>query len=542
MDGFMAVVAVLLVLAVADLVVGVSNDAANFLNSAIGSRVAPRKVILLVASLGIMLGALSSSGMMEVARKGIFDPSYFTFADVMVIFMAVMLADIILLDLYNSLGLPTSTTVSIIFELLGAAVMVGWLKMQFGSTDAGSVWEMINTAKVGSIVAGIFLSVLIAFSSGALVMWVTRLLFTFHFKEKMKRWGAPFAGMAITFIAYYMLVKGLKSTDLMAGPFGQLVKEHLVVVLAGLFIFLTALTLVLQRAFRIDPLRPVVLAGTFSLAMAFAGNDLVNFIGVPISGLQSFQLWSASGEAPDTYMMSAMAQAVRTPSLLLFIAGGIMILTIWFSAKARKVSSTEVDLARKGHGRERFRSNMLSRGIVSIATRSAGMFHSVLSRRSKVVLRKRFRSYGLHKGDAPAFDMLRASINLMLASVLIAAATKLKLPLSTTYVTFMVAMGTSLSDRAWGAGTAEYRVAGVLSVIGGWLMTAVGAFAAAAIMAAIIHFGGNWTGVALFVVVAALLVRSHLPRKPRVVHMEDMRPSKAKIARKEREPELADVA
>lgn len=518
MDAFLAIVIVLLVLAVADLIVGVSNDAANFLNSAIGSRVAPRNVILAVAAMGILVGALSSSGMMEIARKGIFDPSYFSFADVMTIFLAVMLADILLLDLYNSLGLPTSTTVSIVFEMLGAAMMVGWLKLQFGTTDAASLADMINTSKVGRIIGGIFLSVAIAFSVGALVMWFTRLLFTFHLKRSLQRWGALFSGIAISFIVYFVLVKGLKETDLMKGDFGAWVDAHIVSVMASVFLTLTVLAWLLQRLFKVDPLRVVVLTGTFSLAMAFAGNDLVNFIGVPITGLQSFQLWQASGEAPDSFMMTAMAEAVRTPSYLLYIAGAIMVLTLWFSAKARKVSATEVNLARKGtNDRERFRSNLVARHIVRNATRAGEFFNAILSRRTRVVLNKRFRSYGLHKEDGPAFDLVRASMNLMLASLLIAAATKLKLPLSTTYVTFMVAMGTSLSDRAWGAGTAEYRVAGVLNVIGGWLLTALGAFVMAATLALLIHFGGSWSGVVLFVVVAAIIIRSHLPRRARTM-------------------------
>ena len=516
MDSFLAIVILLLLLAAADLIVGVSNDAANFLNSAIGSRVAKRQVILLVASVGILLGALSSSGMMEIARKGVFDPSYFSFADVMVIFLAVMLADILLLDIYNSLGLPTSTTVSIVFEMLGAAVMVGSLKLLAGTTIANSLSEMINTSSLGRIIGGIFLSVFIAFTAGAVVMWFSRLLFTFHLQRSIKRWGSPFAGLAITIIVYFMLVKGLKETDLMKGEFGIWVKKHLVGLMASVFVALTVFTLVLQRVFGVNPLRAVVLSGTFSLAMAFAGNDLVNFIGVPITGLQSFQLWVNSGVDPNAFTMEAMAQAVRTPSYLLYMAGGIMVLTLWFSSKARKVSSTEVNLARKGaNSEERFRSNVLARAIVRSSSKAGAFFYQALSRRTRLVLNKRFRSYGLQEEDGPAFDLVRASMNLMLASLLIAGATKLKLPLSTTYVTFMVAMGTSLSDRAWGAGSAEYRVAGVLNVIGGWLATAVVAFLMAAIMAAIIHFGGNWTGVVLFVLVAALVIRSHLPRKAR---------------------------
>lgn len=520
MDSFQLIVLVLLLLAVADLVVGVSNDAANFLNSAIGSRVASRRVILTVASFGILLGALSSSGMMEIARKGVFDPSYFSFADVMVIFMAVMLADILLLDIYNTLGLPTSTTVSIVFEMLGAAVMVAWLKLMAGTTTATSLAEMINTSSLGRIIGGIFLSVLIAFTVGSLVMWLTRLFFTFHLEQRMRHWGAPFAGVAISIIVYFMLVKGLKDTDLMKGGVGLWLNAHIVAVMASVFAAVSACCWVLQRRFRMDPLRIVVLTGTFSLAMAFAGNDLVNFIGVPITGLQSFQLWVSSGVEADAYMMGVMAEAVRTPSYLLYIAGGIMVLTLWFSAKARKVSSTEVNLARKGEGEERFRSNLLARVLVHRATQAGDLFNRLLGRRGKVMLNKRFRSHGVEQREGASFDLLRAAMNLMVSSLLIAAATKLKLPLSTTFVTFMVAMGTSLADRAWGADTAAQRVAGVLNVIGGWLLTALLAFSGAALMAMLIHWGGNWTGIALFVLVSTFLLRGHLPRRPRAARSD----------------------
>ena len=513
MDSFLAIVIVLLILAAADLIVGVSNDAANFLNSAIGSRVASRKVILGVASVGILLGALASTGMMEIARKGIFDPSYFSFADVMVIFLAVMLADIILLDLYNSLGLPTSTTVSIVFELLGAAMMVGWLKIQFGSTEATSIWQMINTSKLGEIISGIFLSVLIAFTVGSALMWAARFLLTFHIERSVQRWGSLMAGMAISFIIYFMLVKGLKETDLMRGPAGLWVNAHIIPVMACTFLGLTALAYLLQRIVAMNPLRLVVLAGTFALAMAFAGNDLVNFIGVPVTGYQAFQMWQVSSVAADEFMMGGMAGAAETPTYLLYIAGVVMVLTLWFSAKARKVTDTEVNLARQGSGTEKFRSHLLARVIVRSAQRAGNLFSTVLGRRNRAIVNRRFSGHGTQHADAPAFDLLRAAMNLMLSSVLIAAATKLKLPLSTTYVTFMVAMGTSLSDRAWGAESAPQRVAGVMNVIAGWFLTALLAFLAAAVMALIIHYGGNWTGVVLFVLVGAIVIRSHLPRR-----------------------------
>ncbi|HPF68672.1 MAG TPA: inorganic phosphate transporter, partial [Flavobacteriales bacterium] len=395
MDAYLVAVIILLLLAIGDLVVGVSNDAVNFLVSAVGSRVAPRRVILGIAAAGVFVGAVFSSGMMEVARKGIFDPSFFSFADIMVIFLAVMITDILLLDLYNSLGLPTSTTVSIIFELLGAAVVIGWLVIGRGETDATSVLELINQGKVVEIIAGIFLSVALAFSIGALVQWISRLLFTFHLDRRMRRYGALFAGIAITFIAYFMLVKGLKGSALASDELLGWVKANTTMLMALVFVVVTLAVFALQRTLGLHPLKLVVLAGTFTLAMAFAGNDLVNFVGVPITAFQSYELWKASGVDAHGFMMDQLAGQVRTPTLLLLIAGLVMTVTLWVSGKARKVTDTAVNLGRQGKGEEKFRSHALARAIVRRAQWSNRIFSHVLGRRNRILIRMRFRNHGL---------------------------------------------------------------------------------------------------------------------------------------------------
>ncbi len=513
MDSYQILVIALFILAVADLVVGVSNDAVNFLNSAIGSNVAPRNIILIIAGLGVFVGAAFSSGMMEVARKGIFNPEFFSFADVMVIFMAVMITDILLLDLFNSLGMPTSTTVSIVFELLGASVMTGWLMLNKGGSEAESIMELINYSKASQIIAGIFLSVGVAFTVGAVVQWFSRLLFTFNFHKRLPTYGALFGGLAITFIVYFMLVKGVKGASFISDSTSAYIKSHTAAIMLITFVGVTLLTFILQRTVKLHPLKMVVLAGTFSLAMAFAGNDLVNFIGVPITGFQSFTDWKTSGVDADLYLMNALSEKVKTPTYMLFIAGLIMVVTLWLSAKARRVTETEVKLGTQGSVDERFKPNGLSRGIVAAATGFTNFFTNIVPRRTRIIVDWRFRSYTVTEEETPAFDLVRASVNLMMASILIAFATSLKLPLSTTYVSFMVAMGTSLADRAWGAGSAEYRVAGVLNVIGGWFLTALGAFTAAALVALAIYFGGNWTAIGLFLVAAVVLVKSNLPKK-----------------------------
>ncbi|MEM9053038.1 MAG: inorganic phosphate transporter [Bacteroidota bacterium] len=513
MDHYLVLVIALLILAVADLMVGVSNDAVNFLTSAIGSKVAPRSIILGIAAAGVFVGASFSSGMMEVARKGIFNPEFFSYADVMVVFLAVMITDILLLDLFNSFGLPTSTTVSIVFELLGASVVTGLLAMNADPTIADSIWEVINHQKASQIIAGIFLSVGVAFSIGALVQFFTRLLFTFRYQERLDKYGALFAGFAISIIVYFLLVKGIKGAAFVTPEFAALVNGNGWSIVLGTFVVSAILVFIAQKLFKANPLKLVVLLGTFALAMAFAGNDLVNFIGVPISGYQSYTMWMESGLAAENFMMSNLSKAVPTPSLMLYGAGVIMVLTLWFSAKAKKVTDTSVDLGSQGSVDERFKPNLVANGIIRSANAFAKFFDKVTPRKTTTIINWRFRSLRIVDKDQPAFDLVRASVNLMVASILIAFASSLKLPLSTTYVSFMVAMGASLADRAWGEGSAPYRVAGVINVIGGWFLTAIGAFTASGIVALIIYFGGFWVAMAMFVIAFGLLVRNNLPKR-----------------------------
>lgn len=516
MDPYLFIVIALLILAVVDLIVGVSNDAVNFLNSAIGSKAASRRTIFIIAAAGVFIGATFSTGMMEVARKGIFNPSFFSFQDIMVIFMAVMLTDILILDIFNTLGMPTSTTVSIVFELLGASVVTGLL-MIANSPDHSdlSILDLINYSKSIEIISGIFISIAIAFSVGAIVQWLARFLFTFHYKKRLRVYGAPFAGVALSVIVYFLLVKGLKSATFIPSDFANLVSDHSLTIILLTFIVATGVTFMLQRLWKVNPLRIVVLTGTFALAMAFAGNDLVNFIGVPITGFQSYNLWHASGLPASEYGMSALVNAVKTPSVMLYAAGLIMVLTLWFSSKAKKVTDTELKLGSQGEVHERFRPNKLSHGIVKAASHLGKAFRNFMPRKTNVYINWRFRLLTIDEKDKPAFDLVRASVNLMIASTLIAFASSMKLPLSTTYVSFMVAMGSSLADRAWGSGSAPHRVAGVLNVVAGWFLTAAGAFVGAGLMALLIYFGGPWIAAVLFGISLIVLIRSNLPQRLR---------------------------
>ena len=495
---YLIIVILLFALAISDLIVGVSNDAVNFLNSAIGSKVAKRRTIMIVASLGILIGATFSSGMMEVARKGIFNPSYFYFADIMIIFLAVMITDIILLDLFNTFGMPTSTTVSIVFELLGAAVAVAILKITNQGESLSALGEYINSSSAILIISGIFLSILIAFVVGSIIQYLSRLLFTFHIDKRLDWLGSIWAGLALAALNYFLLIKGLKGASFVSSGFLEWVHENTLLLLGCSFLFWSILMHILLLFFNVNILRIVVLFGTFALAMAFAGNDLVNFIGVPIAGFESYLAWSQTDIAAESYEMTILNEAVRTKTYLLVIAGLIMIITLWFSKKARSVTETEVNLGRQDEGSERFRPNALSRGVVRYSIAMAGSIGRRMPQSWAEAIEARFQpvkeeaSGDKEKYDPPAFDMVRASVNLTVASMLIAFATSLKLPLSTTYVSFMVAMGTSLADRAWGRGSAVFRIAGVINVIGGWFFTAIMAFTAAATFAVLIYFFGGW--------------------------------------------------
>lgn len=517
---YLLMLVALAILAVADLVVGVSNDAVNFLNSAIGSKAISFKTIMIVASLGIAFGALSSSGMMEVARKGIFTPGEFYFNEIMIIFMAVMITDILLLDFFNTLGMPTSTTVSIVFELLGAAVVMSLIKISASETETFSdLARYINTEKATEIIFGILLSVVVAFSVGAFVQYVSRLLLSFKFEDKASWVAALFGGIAATAITYFIFIKGLKGTSLIPSDIKEFVFTNTVVIVALSFVFWTALCAFMNRVFKVDVYRFIILIGTFAIAMAFAGNDLVNFIGVPIAALQSYEAWSVSGVAAEAFSMEIMAKKVPTPSLLLFIAGIIMVVTLWFSNKAKGVLKTSIDLSSQDSVKERFEPNFLSRGLVRFSM-LIGKYHETLLPASvqKHVEKqfekpKKVKVAKVDKADMPAFDMVRAAVNLMVASILISIATSMKLPLSTTYVTFMVAMGTSLADRAWGSESAVYRVAGVLNVIGGWFFTALSAFVAAGTLAYIIYLGKGPAIAILLLVSIAILIRNYFLHK-----------------------------
>ena len=514
---YLLMIVALAILAIADLVVGVSNDAVNFLNSAIGSKAISFKTIMIIASLGIFFGAVFSSGMMEVARKGIFIPEQFMFSEIMIIFMAVMITDILLLDFFNTLGMPTSTTVSIVFELLGAAVAMALIKIGASDTETlADLGNYINSDKALVIISGILLSVAISFTVGALVQFLSRLIFSFQYEKKIKHFGAIFGGIALTAITYFIFMKGLKGTPYYNDLKGYLTGNELYII-GGSFVVWTLFSQLYASVFKKNVLTFVIGMGTFGLALAFAGNDLVNFIGVPMAAYHSFEAWTASGMAADSYSMEALAEKVPTEPFLLFIAGGIMVLTLWFSKKARTVTETELGLARQDEGQEKFQPNMLSRGLVRFSTRVNDGFNAILPASAIQHINKQFEkpvlAAGMKQEDAPVFDMIRASVNLMIAGVLISIATSMKLPLSTTYVTFMVAMGTSLADRAWGRESAVYRVAGVFNVIGGWFFTAFSAFVAAAIMAYIIYLGGPAAIAILLFFAVVLLVRNYITYK-----------------------------
>ncbi|GAA4895296.1 inorganic phosphate transporter [Flaviramulus aquimarinus] len=506
------------VLAVADIVVGVSNDAINFLNSAIGSKAISLRTIMIVASLGIFIGAVFSSGMMEVARKGIFVPAQFEFSEIMLIFMAVMITDILLLDFFNTLGLPTSTTVSIVFNLLGAAVVMALIKIS--ATDSQTFADLgtyINKEKALTIISGILLSVFIAFTVGAIVQWISRAIFTFNYEKKIKNFGILFGGVALTAITYFIFLKGLKGTPYYKELKGLLEGNEIFIIL-GSFVFWTLFSLIFEKLTKKTVLLVVIAVGTFGLALAFSGNDLVNFIGVPMAAYHSYEAWIDSG-MDTTMSMAVLDKKVPAEPLLLFIAGAIMVLTLWLSKKAKTVAETEISLSRQGDTHEKFQPNALSRSVVKGSSTLSNYFGAIVPKSIQEKISKSFEkpdTIALTKDqsiDAPAFDMIRASVNLMVAGVLIAIATSMKLPLSTTYVTFMVAMGTSLADRAWGRESAVYRVAGVLNVIGGWFGTAIGAFIAAGTVVFLINWNPKVMTPILLLITAFLLYRNYKSHK-----------------------------
>ncbi len=536
---YLIIVVILFALAISDLIVGVSNDAVNFLNSAIGAKAAPFKVIMIVAALGILAGTTFSSGLMEVARKGIFHPDQFYFSEIMIIFLAVMITDVILLDAFNTWGLPTSTTVSIVFELLGAAVAVSLIKMTSSPEASKDLNTYINSAKAIAIISGILLSIVIAFSVGSIVQWITRVIFSFNYKKSIKYFGAIWGGIAITAITYFMLIKGAKGSSFMSPENLQWIKDNTFQILILSFIGWTVIFQLLSSLINFNILKLVVLVGTFALAMAFAGNDLVNFIGVPLAGFESYKAFVADPAAdPNSFVMLKLTEKITTPTLLLLLAGGIMVVTLWTSRKARSVLETTLDLARQDEGEERFGSTYFSRSLVRSSRNVHYAIHRVIPKAVKTRIDRQFDHTRADRSpdeyENTKFDMLRASVNLVVASILIAIGTSLKLPLSTTYVTFMVAMGTSLSDRAWGRESAVYRITGVISVVGGWFFTAFSAFTAAFIIAWLIHWGGFAAIIILVLLALFIVIRT------RIVHRKRSKEKEKKAAEEEQIKELQD--
>jgi len=509
---YLTIVIVLFLLAASDLIVGVSNDAVNFLNAAIGSRVAPFRTIVIVAALGILVGAVFSSGMMEVARKGIFNPGEFYFSEIMIIFMAVMVTDVILLDAYNTAGLPTSTTVSIVFELLGAAVGMGTIKL-LGSDGGMTIGQFINSSKALAIISGILLSVGIAFTVGALIQYFIRIAFSFNYVKRIKYLGSIWGGIAFTAMTYFMLIKGAKGASFMTDETKDWINANSGMILLYSWIGWTMLLQLLYWLTRFNILKVIVLVGTFALAMAFAGNDLVNFIGVPIAGFNSYELFAATpGADPNGFLMSGLAGKVPTPTLFLLIAGIIMVLTLFISSKARSVVQTSINLGRQDEGDERFRSTWISKVLVRSSINFSANIKKVLPSGLVRTIEKQFEPYkesGKRKKDKPEFDLIRASVILTVSSILIAFGTSMKLPLSTTYVTFMVAMGASLADKAWDRESAVYRISGVFAVVGGWFLTAISAFTVAFIVVYIFNYAGLIGMIIMLVVVAYVIYRTH---------------------------------
>ena len=502
--SYMFVIAFMFTLAIIDLTVGVSNDAVNFLSSAVGSRAAKIKHVLIVAALGVFVGASFSSGMMDVARHGIFDPSFFTFQNVMCIYLAVVISDVFLLDLFNSLGLPTSTTVSMVFELLGASFITALL------SSSGQGLGMLNTDKAMTIIISIFLSVAIAFIFGLVVQWISRVVFTFHYRKNLGRKIGLYGGFASTAILYFMVVKGLKGSSIktmLPLAVQELVFEDTTKFILYAFVIMTVLMQLLHWC-KVNVLKVVVLMGTFSLAMAFAGNDLVNFIGVTLAGLESFQTLVANG-GDINMTMGTLSLPATTNILFLIGAGAVMVYALFTSKKARKVLQTSIDLSsQQNEENEMFGTSSVARNLVRAVTKLVDAVTRNTPDSVKKWIGKRFTP--LEEREDVAFDLVRASVNLVLAGLLIAVGTSLKLPLSTTYVTFMVGMGSSLADRAWSRESAVYRVTGVVSVVGGWFITAGAAFMIAALVGTILNYGGIVAMYIMIAIVIYLLIRSHI--------------------------------
>lgn len=526
---FFGIVLFLIVLAVFDLIVGVSNDAVNFLNSAIGARVAKYRTIVTIAAVGVFAGAALSNGMMDVARHGIMTPEFFSFYDVMCLFLAVMVTDVVLLNVFNNLGMPTSTTVSMVFELLGGAFAIAVIKIVSGATDSNGLaltfGDLLNTEKALSVIIGIFLSVAIAFVLGMLVQWVARMVFTFTYRVNGKTTDAGgnlggltgsslkiglFGGIAVTSIIWFLLINGLKGSSIMTPELKETINENTWLILGGGFAIFSVIMTIFS-AFKLPVLKFVVLFGTFALAMAFAGNDLVNFVGVPLTGLEAYNDYMANGSGDASlYMMKSLMDTSHTPTIYLLIAGVVMVLSLVFSKKAQNVVKTSVDLSRQDEGDEMFGSSGVARALVRNSQKTATVIGGLIPDRAKKWIDSRFNSEAAVLPEGAAFDQIRASVNLVLAGLLVAFGTSMKLPLSTTYVTFMVAMGTSLADRAWNRESAVFRITGVLSVIGGWFITAGAAFIVSFLITNGLFFGSFVAMVIAIIVAITILIHSNL--------------------------------
>ncbi|MCL3854658.1 inorganic phosphate transporter [Parabacteroides sp. GYB001] len=513
---YLFLVIFLFVLAVFDLSVGVSNDAVNFLNSAIGSKAASFKVIMVIAAIGIFVGASLSNGMMDIARHGIYQPQHFFFSEIMCILLAVMLTDVVLLDIFNSLGMPTSTTVSLVFELLGGTVAIALVKIAH-SDGALQLGDLLNTDKAFTVILAIFLSVAIAFFFGSVVQYISRLIFTFNYKKHTKYFIALFGGLAATSIIYFMLIKGLKESSFMDGELKTLIYSNTDKVVWGAFIFFTILMQVLHWL-KVNVFKVIVLMGTFALALAFAGNDLVNFIGVPLVGYSSYIDLMAQGgtTTTDTFLMGSLLSPAQTPWYFLVGSGLVMVIALATSKKAHSVVKTSLDLSRQSDGNENFGTSPVARMLVRTCNNASSTILSVVPPRVKDWIDSRFNNDEIILEDRASFDLVRASVNVVLSGLLIALGTSLKLPLSTTYVAFMVAMGSSLADRAWGRESAVYRITGVLSVIGGWFITAGAAFTICFLVAMIIYFGGIAAMAAMVGLAVYMLIRSQVAYKKKM--------------------------
>tara|TARA_B100000925_G_scaffold288693_1_gene270189 strand:- start:674 stop:2944 length:2271 start_codon:yes stop_codon:yes gene_type:complete len=523
---YLILVIILAILACGDLIVGVSNDAVNFLNSAVGSKAISMKTILILAGFGVAFGAFFSSGLMEVARKGIFNPGEFYFDEIMLIFTAVMLTDILLLDFFNTIGMPTSTTVSIVFELLGAAVFMSLIKISSSTGDLNDIVNYINTSKAIQIISGIVLSVVIALTIGTIVQWISRFFLTYEFENKSIWISSLFSGIALSAITYFILMKGIKGTpfanlefDLIGGmKIKDFIESEVIKVVFLNLIFWYFLSYGLIRFMKVNIYKFIIGIGTFALALAFAGNDLVNFIGVPIAAYQSYEAWVLSGDLASEFNMGVLASKVSTPSIFLVVSGLIMVLTLWLSSKARKVMKTELDLSNQGLIKERFKPSIISKFIVKLFTNLSNLLNKLLPNKLKKKIEVQFSGLSkqtkkINDQNTPSFDMLRASVNLSVAAILISIATSYKLPLSTTYVTFMVAMGTSLADKAWGRDSAVYRVSGMLNVIFGWFLTAITAFFVSGIIVSLIYLGGAQAIAIILFIILIIIGKNYVKHK-----------------------------